>query len=435
MAHAYAEKNRPCLIKVKSIIGFGSPNKQNTSGVHGSPLGEDELKQTKKDLGWEYEGSFVIPEKAGNVYRQCIAKGDRLEQEWLKQLVRYENTNRKLFDEFHDAAGKALPKNWEQSLPQFEAGSKLATRVASGKTLEAMMPLFPLFMGGSADLTPSNNTKIPDTTSFRKTSPTGRYLHFGVREHAMGAILNGISLSGLVRAYGATFLCFSDYMLPAIRVAALSGYGSIFVFTHDSIGLGEDGPTHQPVEQLAYLRALPGLVLFRPADANETVQAWKYMLQHHDFPTAIALTRQGVPTLDRNRYGSADQVDKGAYTLVAEDNADVLLIATGSEVELALKAAEKLGEENITAQVVSMPSVELFEQQSQSYRDSVIPPQVKSRVVVEAGLRSGWDRYLGEKGEFVGMSGFGGSAPADQLFDKFGITVESVVAAAKKSIG
>ena len=434
MEKAQSERERPSLIKVGSIIGFGSPNRQNTSVAHGAPLGEEEIGLAKRKLGWEFEQSFFIPELAKKVYRRCISKGEKEEADWQDRLGRYRESHNPLFRELDDARNGRLPENWDRSLPQFRAGDRIATRVASGKALQGIMPNLPLTMGGSADLTPSNNTKIPNTTPFQKDTPTGRYLHFGVREHAMGAVLNGIALSGLVRAYGATFLCFSDYMLPAIRVAALSGYGSIFVFTHDSIGLGEDGPTHQPVEQLSYLRAMPGLTLFRPADATETVQVWKYMLENRDRPVAIALTRQGVPVLDRSKYGPADQVAKGGYLLVEEKGADTLLIATGSEVELALAAADRLGEEGIGVQVASLPSVELFERQPQAYRNSVIPPHIKARVVIEAGLRSGWDRYLGERGEFVGMDRFGASAPAGRLFEKFGITVEAVVAAAKKSL-
>ena len=434
MKRALSKTGQPSLIKISSIIGFGSPNKQNTSGVHGAPLGDDEIKLAKQNLGWEYEQSFYVPKLAREIYLQCVPRGEKNEADWREQLRQYEESYHLLFQELDAAFKGILPGNWDRSLPQFETGNKIATRVASGRILKNIMPNLPLIMGGSADLTPSNNTKIPNTSAFQKDMPSGRYLHFGVREHAMGAVLNGIVLSGLIRAYGATFLCFSDYMLPAIRVAALSGYGSIFVFTHDSIGLGEDGPTHQPVEQLSYLRAMPGLILFRPADANETAQAWKYILENRSQPMAMALTRQGVSVLDQTKYGSARQVMKGGYTLIEEKEADVILMATGSEVELAVLAAEKLGNEGIRGQVVSMPSVELFERQPQAYRNSVIPPHLKARVVIEAGLKSGWDYYLGERGVFVGMHHFGASAPAHQLFEKFGITVEAVIAAAKKSI-
>ncbi|MHC4331261.1 MAG: transketolase-like TK C-terminal-containing protein, partial [Planctomycetota bacterium] len=320
------------------------------------------------------------------------------------------------------------------------------------------MPKLPLVLGGSADLTPSNNTHWPDAKDFQKDAPDGRYLRFGIREHGMGAIMNGISVSGLARAYGGTFLVFSDYMRGAIRVAALSKYPSIFVFTHDSIGLGEDGPTHQPVEHAAALRAIPNLLVFRPADANETAQAWKYALEHRDGPAALLLTRQGLPVLDQDKYGSAANVDKGAYVLwrgcptgilPMEKNkgkmpspreqgqdalATVLLLTSGSEVSVALCAAEGLAAEGIAAQVVSMPCWELFEKQDQKYKDSVIPPEVKARVGIEAGVEQGWHKYLGDNGVFVGMSSFGASAPAKVCFEKFGVTTENVIKAAKESM-
>jgi len=296
------------------------------------------------------------------------------------------------------------------------------------------MPKLPLIMGGSADLTPSNNTIWPEAKDFQKDSRDGRYLRFGIREHAMGSILNGISVSGLARAYGGTFLVFSDYMRGAIRVAALSKYPSIFVFTHDSIGVGEDGPTHQPVEQAAALRAIPNLLVFRPADANETAQAWKYSLEHRDRPAALLLTRQGLPVLDQDKYGSAANVDKGAYVLVAADKPDVLLLASGSEVSLALCAAEGLAKDEIAAQVISMPCWELFDEQDQKYKDSVIPPSVKARVGIEAAIEQGWHKYIGDNGIFIGMSGFGASAPAKTCFEKFGITFENVIKAARESM-
>jgi len=319
-------------------------------------------------------------------------------------------------------------------MPNFEAGSSIATRKASGKVLDALMPKLPLIMGGSADLTPSNLTLFAGGKDFQKDARGGRYLRFGIREHAMGAIMNGISVSGLARAYGGTFLVFSDYMRGAIRVAALSKYPTIFVFTHDSIGVGEDGPTHQPVEHTAALRAIPNLLVFRPADANETAQAWKYALENRDGPMALLLTRQGLTVLDQNKYNSAENVNKGAYVLFGADKPDMLLLASGSEVGIALEAAEKLAAENITTQVVSMPCWELFEKQSQEYKDSVIPPGVKARVGIEAGVELGWSKWLGDSGIFIGMSSFGASAPAKICFEKFGITVENVIKAAKKTI-
>jgi transketolase len=290
-------------------------------------------------------------------------------------------------------------------------------------------------MGGSADLTPSNNTRFDGAEDFQKDNPSGRYVRYGVREHAMGSVMNGISVSGLVRAYGGTFLCFADYMRAAIRVAALSKYPTIFVFTHDSIGLGEDGPTHQPVEHIASLRAMPNLIMFRPADANETAQVWKYALEYTGGPVAMALTRQGLTVLDQSKYGSAENTAKGAYVLIKEENPDVLLLGTGSEVHLAIEARDVLAQEGIKAQVVSMPSWELFEKQDEAYKEGVIPAGIKARVGIEAGVRQGWDRWIGDKGVFVGMSSFGASAPAKVCFEKFGITVEAVVKAAKKSLG
>ncbi len=327
-----------------------------------------------------------------------------------------------------------LPIELDEVLPKFKAGESIATRSASGKVLAAVMPKLPMMMGGSADLTPSNNTSWPDAKDFQRETPDGRYLRFGIREHAMGSILNGISVSGMMRAYGATFLVFSDYMRGAVRVAAVSKYPSIFVWTHDSIGVGEDGPTHQPVEHLASLRAIPDLVVFRPADANETVAAWKYTLENQDGPVALLLTRQGLPVLDQEKYGSAKNTCKGAYVLVEAKKPDVILMGSGSEVSLALSAAEGLAKEGINAQVVSMPSWELFEKQDQKYKESVLPPKVKARVAVEAGIELGWHKYIGDNGVFVGMSSFGASAPAKVCFEKFGITTDGVIKAAKDSI-
>ncbi|MBT6613575.1 MAG: transketolase, partial [Deltaproteobacteria bacterium] len=433
LVNAQEEDSRPSLIKVETVIGYGSPNKQGTSGVHGSPLGADELKLTKEALGWNFD-SFHVPDEARAVFDQSSLKGKKAEADWNQMFQTYETAYPELAETFQNAVQGTLPQNWTEHLPKFEAGESIATRVASGKFLENVMPHFPLVLGGSADLTPSNNTKFSEATVFQKDRPDGRYIHFGVREHAMGAILNGISLSGLLRAYGATFLCFADYMLPAIRVAALSKYPSIFVFTHDSIGLGEDGPTHQPVEHVSYLRAMPELILFRPADANETVEAWKFALEHRDCPVALALTRQGLPVLDQTKYGSAKQVAQGGYTLISDEGAQVLLIASGSEVSLAVQAHEKLAAEGIKSQVVSMPSCELFDEQPEAYRKKVLPEHIKARVVIEAGIKRGWEGYMGDQGQFVGMSGFGASAPAKDLFKQFEITVEAVMEAVRKTL-
>jgi len=431
---AKREKQQPTLIKLRTHIAYGSPNKQDTAGAHGSPLGDDEIKLIKQQLGWNPEKSFVVPNEVAEHMGKCVSTGKRAEKKWNKMFEKYAKAHPELAQEFRNAAEGRLGVNLDELLPKFNAGESVATRKASGKVLDAIMPSLPLVMGGSADLTPSNNTKFSGAEDFQKDKRDGRYIRYGVREHAMGAIMNGISVSSLARAYGATFLVFSDYMRPAIRMAALSGYPTIFVFTHDSIGVGEDGPTHQPVEHFAALRAIPDLLVFRPADANETVQAWKFTTQYSDGPVTMFLTRQGLPVLDQSKYGSASNLSKGAYVLLAAENPDVLLLATGSEVSLALCAAEALEKEGVKAQVVSMPCWELFEKQSREYKDSVLPLSVKARVGIEAGIEQGWNKYLGDRGIFIGMSSFGASAPAKTCFEKFGITAENVILAAKKSI-
>ena len=434
LKNARREKQRPTLIKLRTHIAFGSPNMQDTAEAHGAPLGDDEIRLIKQNFGWDPDKSFHVPDEVQAHMEKIRKKGKRAEAKWNKLLVKYFETHPELAVEFKDAVAGNLPVNLDEVLPAFETGSSVATRKASGKVLAELMPKLPLIMGGSADLTPSNNTRWPDAKDFQKDAWDGRYLRFGIREHGMGAIMNGISVSGLARAYGGTFLVFSDYMRGAVRVAALSKYPSIFVFTHDSIGIGEDGPTHQPVEHFAALRAIPNLLVFRPADANETAQAWKYSLEHRDGPVALLLTRQGLPVLDQNQYGSATNLYKGAYVLLAADKPDVLLLATGSEVSVALSAAEALAKENIAAQVVSMPCWELFEKQSQEYKDSVIPPDVTARVGIEAGVEQGWSKYIGQKGVFIGMSSFGASAPGKVCFEKYGVTAQNVVNAAKKTI-
>lgn len=434
LENAKAEKRRPTLIKFRSHIAFGSPNMQDTAGAHGSPLGDDEIRLIKEKFGWDPKKSFHIPDEVKTHMQKVQDEGKKAQAAWDKLFTDYAKKYPELAAQFEDAAAGRLPVDLDEILPAFEPGSSVATRKASGKVLAELMPKMPLILGGSADLTPSNNTQWPEAKDFQKDSRDGRYLRYGIREHAMGAIMNGISVSGLARAYGGTFLVFSDYMRGAIRVAALSKYPSIFVFTHDSIGLGEDGPTHQPVEHFAALRAIPNLLVFRPADANETAQAWKYALENRDGPVALLLTRQGLPVLDQGKYGSATNLNKGAYVLLAADKPDVLLLATGSEVSVALCAAEGLVKEGISAQVVSMPCWELFEKQSQEYKDSVIPPAVRARIGIEAGVEQGWYKYIGDKGIFIGVSTFGASAPAKVCFEKFGITAENVVKAAKKSM-
>ncbi len=434
VANARAERDRPSIIQLRTHIAFGSPNKQDTAGAHGAPLGDDEIKLIKERFGWDPASSFHVPEEVKSRMKDVAQAGIDAEAQWNEMFEAYAKAHPDLAKEFTDAAAGKLPVDLDDVLPEFSPDESMATRKASGKVLASIMPRLPLVMGGSADLTPSNNTNWPDAKDFQKATPDGRYIRFGIREHAMGSILNGISVSGLLRAYGGTFLVFSDYMRGAVRVAAISHYPSIFVWTHDSIGVGEDGPTHQPVEHLAALRAIPHLTVFRPADANETAQAWKYALEHRHGPVALLLTRQGLPVLDQNKYGSAKDTHKGAYVVVPCDEPDVLLLASGSEVSLALCAAEGLAGDGIKAQVVSMPSWDLFEKQDQAYKDSVIPPSVKARVAVEAGVELGWHKYIGDNGAFVGMSSFGTSAPAKLCFEKFGITTENVIATAKRVV-
>ncbi len=432
--YAKTQTERPTMIKFRSHIGFGSPNFQDTHTAHGAPLGDDEIKMIKKNFGWDPDKSFVVPADVAAHMAQCKQRGTTQQADYQKMFNAWAAAYPELAKELTDAiAGKVVID--ESKLPKFDPATQVATRSASGKTLETLMPSMPLVIGGSADLTPSNNTHFKGAQDFQKDNRAGRYIRYGVREHGMAAIMNGIAVSKIVRPYGGTFMVFADYMRGALRVAALSHYPTIFVFTHDSIGVGEDGPTHQPVETMASLRILPNLRTFRPADANETVLMWKYILEHNDGPAATALTRQNLPVLDPAKYPNMkDGFAKGAYVLVPQAKPDVLLLGTGSEVSLALAAADKLAAEGIKAQVVSMPCWELFEKQDQAYKDSVLPPAVKARVGVEAGIRMGWDRWIGDNGEFVGMNGFGASGPFKTCFEKFGITTDAVVAAAKKSM-
>jgi len=430
---AKAQTEKPTLIQLRSHIGFGSPNLQDSHAAHGSPLGADEIKLIKENCGWDTEKSFVIADDVAK-NMSCVETGAKLESDWNAMFESYAKAYPELAEQFKTWQAGELGIDIDAEMPKFEAGSSVATRSASGKVLNTLMPKLPMVMGGSADLTPSNNTHFDGAVDFQKGSFIGRYLRFGVREHGMAAICNGIAVSGMLKAYNATFMVFSDYMRGAIRVAALSKYKTIFIFTHDSIGLGEDGPTHQPVETAASLRAIPNHVTFRPADANETAQAWKYALTESDGPVSMCLTRQGLPVLDQDKYACACLTLKGAYNLNKVENPDVILMATGSEVELALNAADILASQGTKASVVSMPSWELFEKQDQAYKDSVLPPAVKARVAVEAGIAMGWHKYIGDNGEFIGMNSFGASAPAGTLFEKFGITTDAVVAAAKKSL-
>lgn len=431
---AKREKNRPTIIKLRTHIAYGFPNKQDTAASHGAPLGEDEIRLTKEKFGWDPGKSFYVPEEVKAHMIKIREQGIKAEKSWQRKFNKYAQQYLELARQFTDAAEGKLNVNLDELLPKFELDKPIATRKASGAVLNAIMPKLPFILGGSADLTPSNITRFEGVEDFQKDKRSGRYIRYGVREHAMGAIMNGISVSGLTRAYGGTFFVFSDYMRPAIRMAAMSGYPVIYVFTHDSIGVGEDGPTHQPVEQLASLRAIPNMIVIRPADANEVSQAWKVALEYRQGPVAILLTRQGLPVIDQSKYASAANLSKGAYVLCSTDNPDVLLLASGSEVYIALCAAEELAKENIKANVVNMPSWELFEKQSQEYKDSVLPSSVKARVGIEAGVELGWNKWLGDNGIFIGMSSFGESAPQKICFEKFGITTEKTIEAAKKSI-
>jgi transketolase len=424
---------KPTMIKFRSHIGYGSPNFQGTHTAHGAPLGDEEIRLIKSNCGWDPDKPFFVPSEVKSHMGSCVEKGKAAQADYEKMFAQYVKAYPELAAEITDALAGKTTVDIDALLPEFEVSKPLATRQASGAVLNALMPSMPLVLGGSADLTPSNNTHFKGAEDFEKDHYDGRYIRYGVREHAMGAVMNGIAVSGILRPYGGTFLVFADYMRGAIRVASISQYPTIFLFTHDSIGVGEDGPTHQPVETLASLRILPNLLTFRPADANETALMWKYILRYNDGPVATALTRQNLPVLDKAKYPGMKDFDKGAYVLIPEADPDVLLLATGSEVSLAVEAHAKLAAEGIKAQVVSMPCWGLFEKQDQAYRDSVLPPSVRARVGVEAGVDSGWWKYLGDRGEFVGMHTFGTSAPAKTCFEKFGITVEAVVEAAKTS--
>jgi transketolase len=428
---AQDEKNRPSIISVRTHIGFGSPNKQDQASVHGEPLGVEELRLTKQNLGWPLEPPFFIPEESLKHFRQALAKGRHWEKDWTMRFTTYEMAYPELAQEWKQWLNKELPDGWDQDIPSFPADSKgLATRAASGIVLNALAPKFPNLIGGSADLAPSTKTLMKGERDFQADHYGGRNFHFGVREHGMGTILNGLALHGGVIPYGGTFLIFSDYMRPPIRLAALMGLKVIYIFTHDSIGLGEDGPTHQPVEQLAALRAIPNLVVIRPGDANETAAAWQFALRYEEGPLAFCLSRQNLPTLDREKYASAEGLGRGAYILSegkSQARPDLILIASGSEVSIALEAGEKLRENGFSIRVVSMPSWELFEKQPEDYREQVLPKTARARMTIEAGVSQGWHRYLNSSGEAIGIGHFGASAPYQILYEQFGITAGRVV--------
>jgi transketolase len=441
---AQRELERPSLILVHTHLGYGSPNKQDTFAAHGSPLGEEEVKLTKENLGWPVEPPFYVPDAALANFRQALERGRKAEDAWNAAFDAYQQAYPDLARELRGLMRGELPDGWDKDIPTFPADPKgMATRVAGGKVQTAIARRLPALIGGSADLDPSTHTALAGMGDFEFPQPgaaetqgsagggwsyAGRNIHFGVREHGMGALLNGLAAHGGLISFGATFLIFSDYMRPPIRLAALMGLQVIYVFTHDSIAIGEDGPTHQPVEQLIGLRAVPHLVVIRPADANETAEAWRVAVETRDRPVALVLTRQHVPTLDRSHYAPADGLRRGAYVLTEAPGgkAELILIASGSEVALTLAAQEKLRKQGVNARVVSMPSWELFDDQPQDYRDSVLPPAIGARLAVEAGSPRGWRDYVGDEGAVIGVNRFGASAPGEVVLDKYGFNVANV---------
>jgi transketolase len=442
---AKSETNRPSLILVRTHIGYGSPAKQDSFEAHGSPLGEEEVKRTKKNLAWPTESVFFIPDEARAHFNATVSKGQQADAEWKERFSAYARRYPELAGELDLALRGNLPDGWDATLPAFPADAKgLATRVASGKVLSALAAKLPTLIGGSADLNPSTYTALAELGDyesphrrFRDNQGSagggwgydGRNLHFGVREHGMGASLNGMAAHGGIIPFGSTFLIFSDYLRPSIRLAALMELGVIYVFTHDSIGVGEDGPTHQPIEQLAALRAIPRLIVIRPADANETTVAWRFAVASRNRPVALVLTRQNVPTLDRTKFAAAEGLQKGAYVLIDAPNRrpDIVLVATGSEVSLVVAAGEKLAQQKVQARIVSMPSWELFDQQPKEYREAILPASVRARLAVEAALPQGWHRYVGDGGEVIGIERFGASAPGNVVMEKLGFSVDNVV--------
>ena len=436
---AQSISDRPSLISVKTIIGYGMPT-AGTRKAHSDAPGAEAVRETKRHLGWPEDKDFYVPDEVLTHFREATGRGAHQEEEWNALVEKYEREHEDLGREWRATMSGELPEGWEEHLPSFEDAKPMATRAASGEVINAIAPHMPMLIGGSADLAPSNNTDIKDGGSFQPGTYDGRILHFGVREHAMGSALTGISLNGGLIPYGGTFMCFSDYMKPAIRLAALSEVQVIYVFTHDSIGLGEDGPTHQPVEQLAGLRAIPHLYVIRPADPHETREAWRTAILRRKAPTALALTRQKLPLIDRTRYADATGARRGAYILAEAETANaeagggaarqtpaIILIATGSEVSLALEAREALQKDGTPTRVVSMPCCELFDEQPEDYRNEVLPPSIKARLAIEAGSRMSWDRYVGLDGDCVCIDRFGASAPGEVALRELGFNVENVL--------
>jgi transketolase len=432
---ARAAGDRPSIIAMRTHIGYGSPNKQDTPAAHGEPLGEEEIRLTKENLGWPTEPLFFVPEQVLEAMRGVGAAGGEKQAAWQAGFEAYAAAYPDLAAEFQQALSGELPAGWDADLANFEAGKSMATRAASGAVLDVLAGRIPNLIGGSADLTGSNKTKPKGAQHLSRDDFSGRYIYYGIREHGMSSILNGMALHGGVRPYGGTFLVFSDYLRPTIRLASMMNLPIIYVFSHDSIGLGEDGPTHQPIEQLMSLRLIPGVTVFRPADATETAVGWRVALSNRTGPTALALTRQGVPILDRSRYAPAEEAARGGYVLSEAQGAEVILMASGSEVHIALAAQASLAEEGLAARVVSMPSWELFDAQPQAYRDSVLPPAVTARVSIEAGVTIGWERYVGPQGKIIGLNRFGASAPYQEIYQHLGLTAEAVVDAVKEVLG
>jgi transketolase len=434
---ARAETERPSLVAVRTVIGFGAPKKAGTHEAHGEPLGDAELRGAKQALGWPLEPPFLLPESALRRFRGALARGARDEADWRARLDAWRHAFPDLATQWDHGQARALTPGWDRDLPRFPVDAPMATRDASGAVLAAVSPRLPHLVGGDADLAPSTKTLVKTAGSFLRGTPEGRHLHFGVREHAMGSIANGIAYHGGLLVFCGTFFVFSDYMRPAVRLAALSELPVVYVWTHDSIGVGEDGPTHQPVEHLAALRAIPNLVVVRPADAAETVVAWQVALARRHGPTALVLTRQKVPVLDRTVYAPADGLRRGAYVLAeaAGGAPDLILIGTGSEVPLVLAAQGVLARDGLRARVVSMPSWELFLAESPAYREAVLPRAVPRRLAVEAGRTIGWERWVGDAGAVLGVDRFGASAPGETVMRELGFTVEQVVARARALLG
>jgi len=432
ISEAKADTDHPSMIIVHTTIGFGSPHKAGTSGAHGSPLGDEEVALTKKELGWDPERFFYIPHEAAANFRKAVDRGQKAQDEWNERFRAYSEANPDLAKEWERRMAGELPQKWDKVIPRFETDKKVATRAAAGKVLNAIAPRLPELIGGDADLSTSTKTALDGEDSFDGQTGAGRNIHFGVREHAMGGIVNGMTYHGGVRAYAATFFCFSDYMRPSVRLAALSHLPVTFVWTHDSIGLGEDGPTHQAVEHLMSLRAMPNLHVVRPADANESAEAWRWAIERKEGPVALVLSRQGLPVLDADVSGLA----RGAYVLEDAEGGSpqAILIATGSEVSLAMEARKLLDADAVRCRLVSMPCWELFEEQSEDYRESVLPSSVTARVAVEAGVTLGWRRWVGDKGAIVGLDRFGASAPASVSWEKLGFTPQRLVEEVKKLI-